>query len=86
MSGECPRCAKAKVSKYIRKKGGHMRQHKLLLYSEEESCLSRSCRRVTPNKPSQRHRIDLRPHLGHRGSKREQPCLYMIDVKRGERM
>ena len=27
----------------------------------------------------------MRPHLGHRGSKREQPCLYMIDVKRWKR-
>ena len=27
-------------------------------------------------------KITMSMTLGHRGSKREQPCLYMIDVKR----
>ena len=79
LSGECPRCAAAKTYEKRKYRGGTWGS---CFERKEEACLSWSCRRVTPNKPSHRHWIGLRPHLGHRGSKREQPCLYMIDVKR----
>ena len=60
-----------------------LRQDMKTMYGEEGRGMPLTIMQTSDTQQTQSEdRIDLRPRLGHRGSKREQPCLYMIGVKR----